>query len=176
MHTKRKIPFVLINTLLLYIPLLALTDNQTDRQTNRQIHLLCVGWRNIFPAVLLWQFFGCGGNSFRWYLPTIPVVLLCLFFCCGRKLFLVAQVSFLVVAGKGFRCYFPSYHTSCAVVSVFWLRREIVFGYSVSRKDSYLVFLIERQTARKCVIFTRSNTLLLCVSLLSIYLLYQKDQ
>ncbi len=31
---KDKLPFVLINTLLLYIPLLALTDGQTDRETN----------------------------------------------------------------------------------------------------------------------------------------------
>jgi hypothetical protein len=57
----------------------------------------------------------------------------------------------------------------------FWLRGEIVFGYSVSKKDSYLVSLIERQTTSKCVYFVKSNTLLLCVSLLSIYLLYQKD-
>ena len=100
----------------------------------------------------------------------------CVFFFCSGKQFLVAQVGFLVVAGKSFRCYFLTYHTSCAVVSVFWLRREIVFGYSVSKKDSYLVSLIERRTASKCVYFVRSNTLLLCVSLLSIYLLYQKDQ
>jgi hypothetical protein len=32
---------------------------------------------------------------------------------------LVAQVSFLVVAGNSFRCYLLTYHTSCAVVSVF---------------------------------------------------------
>jgi hypothetical protein len=30
-----------------------------------QEHSLRVGWRNIFPVVLLCQFFGCGGNSFR---------------------------------------------------------------------------------------------------------------
>ncbi len=39
----------------------------------------------------------------------------------------------------------------------FWLRREVVFGYSVSKKDSYLVSLIERQTTRKCVYFVRSK-------------------
>ncbi len=39
--------------------------------------------------------FVVAGNSFRCYLPNIPVVPLCL----------VAQVSFLVVAGKHFRCY-----------------------------------------------------------------------
>ncbi len=114
--------------------------------------------------------------SFRGYLPSIPVVPLCLFFCFAGKQFLVAQVGFLVVAGNSFRCYFLTYHTSCAIVSVFWLWREIVFGYSVSKKDSYSVFLIERRTASKCVYFVRSNNLLLCVSLLSIYLLYQKDR
>jgi hypothetical protein len=57
---------------------------------------------------------------------------------------LVAQVGFLVVVEKSFRCYFLTYHTSCAVMSVFWLRREIVFGYSVSKKDSDSVSLIER--------------------------------
>ncbi len=66
---------------------------------------------------------------------------------------MVAQVSFLVVAGKSFRCYFLTYHTSSAVVSVFWLRQEIVVGYSVSKKDSYSVSLIERQTASKGVCY-----------------------
>ncbi len=164
----------LVNTLLLYIPLLTLTDRQNDRQTEKQIHLLLVGWRNIFPVVLLCQFFGCGGNSFRWYLSTIPVVLLC--FVLLRQEIVFGCTGWFFGCGESFRCYFLSYHTSCAVVSVFWLRREIVFGYSVSKKDSYLVYLIERWTTSKCVYFIRSNTLLLCVSLLPIYLLYQKDQ
>jgi hypothetical protein len=34
---KEKLPFILINTLLLHIPLLALTDRQTDRQTDIQM-------------------------------------------------------------------------------------------------------------------------------------------
>jgi hypothetical protein len=42
------------------------------------------------------------GNSFRFYLPTIPVVPLCLFFCCGGKLFWVAQIIFFVVARNSF--------------------------------------------------------------------------
>jgi hypothetical protein len=100
---------------------------------------------------------------------------------CHCDFFVVAAgnsfgCGFLVVAGKGFRCYFLTYHTSRAVVSVFWLQRERVFGDSVSKKGSYSVSLIERQTASKRVYFVRSNTLLLFVSLLSIYLLYQKDQ
>jgi hypothetical protein len=55
---KEKFPFVLINTILLHIPLLALTDGLTELQTEEQMHLLRVGWRNIFPVVLLCQFFG----------------------------------------------------------------------------------------------------------------------
>ncbi len=147
-------------------------DRQTDRETNT---LATRGLEEHFSSCAVVSVFGCGGNSFRWYLPTMPVVPLCLFLlqweivfgCTGR---------FLVVAGKSFRCYFLTYHTSCAVVSAFWLWREIVFGYSVSKKDSHLVSLIEWWTASKCVYFVRSNTLLLCVTLLSIYLLYQKDQ
>ena len=60
-------------------------------------------------------------------------------------------------------------------MSVFWLRREIVFGCTVSKKDSYSVSLIERESASQCVYFVRSNTLLLCISLLCIYLLYHTD-
>ncbi len=56
----------------------------------------------------------------------------------------VAQVNFLVVAGKGFKCYLLTNHTSCAIVSVVWFWREIVFGCTVSQKDSYLVSLRER--------------------------------
>ncbi len=38
---KEKLPFVLINTLLLHIPLLVLTDRQTDRQRNEYT---CCAW------------------------------------------------------------------------------------------------------------------------------------
>ncbi len=61
-------------------------------------------------------------------------------------------------------------------MSVFWLRREIVLGFTVSKKDSYLVSSsIERESASTCVYFVRSNTLLLFISLLCIYLLYRTD-
>jgi hypothetical protein len=60
-------------------------------------------------------------------------------------------------------------------VSVFWLRREIVFGCTLSKKGSYSVSLIQREYASKCVYFVRSNTLLLCISLLCIYLLCHTD-
>ena len=99
------------------------------------LHSLRWAGGTFFPVVPLCQFFVVvAGNSFRCYLPTIPVVPLCL----------VAQVSFLVVAGKSFRCYLLTDQTSCAIVSVFWFRQEIVFGCTVSKKDSYLVSLRER--------------------------------
>ncbi len=79
------------------------------------------------------------------------------------------------MAGNILRCYLLTYHTSCAVVSGFWLQREIVFSCTVSKKDSYSVSLIERESPCKCVYFVGSNTLLLCISLLCIYLLYCTD-
>jgi hypothetical protein len=104
---KEKLPFVLINTLLLHIPVLALIHGRTELRTETQIHPLRVGWRNFFSScAAVSVFFVVAGNSFRCYLPTIPVVQLCL----------VAQVSFLVVAGKSFRCYLLTNHTSCAIV------------------------------------------------------------
>jgi hypothetical protein len=94
-----------------------------------QIHSLRVGWRNFFSSCAIVSVFCVAGNSFGCYLPIIPVVPLCL----------VAQVSFLVVAGENFRCYLLTNHTSCAVVSIFSFRPEIVFGCTVSKKDSFLV-------------------------------------
>ncbi len=55
---KEKLPFVLIHTLLLHIPLLALTDRQKDRQ--RHIHLLHMGWRNFFSSCAVVSVFGSG--------------------------------------------------------------------------------------------------------------------
>ncbi len=65
----------------------------------------------------------------------------CVFFLLRREIVFGCTGQFFGCDGKGFRCYFLTYHTSCAVVSVFWLRWEIVFGYSVSKKESYSVSL-----------------------------------
>jgi hypothetical protein len=69
----------------------------------------CGSHLDYLKLVFVSLFVVVAGNSFRCYLPTIPVVPLCL----------VAQVRFLVVAGKSFRCYLHTNHTSCAVVSIF---------------------------------------------------------
>ena len=164
----------LVNTLLLYIPLFTLTDGQNDRQ--RPNTLATHGLEEHFSSCAVVSVFWLWWKQFQVILTFHTSCAVVSFFCCSGKKFLVAWVHFLVVAGNSFRYYFLTYHTSCAVVSVFWLQREIVFGYSVSKKDSYSISLIERQTASKCVYFIRSNTLLLCVSLLSICLLYRKDQ
>jgi hypothetical protein len=78
---KEKLPIFLINTLLLHIPLLALTDRRTELQSEEQIHLLHVGWRNFFPVVLLCQFLVLAGNRFWFYILTYlefnTVVALC---------------------------------------------------------------------------------------------------
>ncbi len=147
----------------------------TELQTEKQINLLHVGWRNFFSVVLLCQFFGCCRKQFQVLLTYHTSCAIVSYFCCGGKQFWVAQISFLVVAGNSFRCFLLIYHTSCAVVSVFWQQWEIVFGCTVSKKDSYSVSFKERESASKCVYFVRSNTLLLCISLLCIYLLYRTD-
>ncbi len=105
-------PFFLINTLLLYIPLLALTDRRNHRQRK--------GWRNLFPfpVVLLCQFFVLVENRLWFYILLMyleyhTVVVLCYFFCSGGKQFQV------------FRTY-STYCTIqlCGCVS-FWFWREI---------------------------------------------------
>ncbi len=141
-----------------------------DRQRDEYTHCTWAGG-TFFPVVPLCQFFSYGGKQFQVLLTYHTSCAVMSFFGCGAKQFLIAQVSFLVVAGNSFRCYLLTYHTSCAIVSVFWLRREIVIGSTVYKKDSYLLSSIERESASRCVYFVRSNTLLQCNSLLCIYLL-----
>ena len=145
-----------------------MTDGETNTLATRWLeeHVSSCAVVSVFQ---LWR------KQFQVILTYHTSCVIVSFVCCGRKQFLVEQVGFLVVAGKSFRCYLLTDNTSCAIVSVYWFRWEIVFGCTVSKKDSYLVSIIERQTASKCVYFVRSNTLLLCISLICIYLLYPTD-
>ncbi len=162
--------------------------SQTEWWTEEWIHLLRVGWRNVFSSCavvsffLLWReivlgvtylpyklwccviFLVVAGNCFglhrsvfwlwweivlgvTYFLSTIPVVVLCHFFGCNGKLFWVAQISFLVVVGNSFGCYLLLiYHTSCAVVSVIWLRWEIVLVAQFQRK--ILIHFFNRERIR----------------------------
>ncbi len=79
------------------------------------------------------------------------------FFCCWGKQFLVAQVSFLVVAGNNFRCYFLTYRTIPVVPLCQFVgcgKKQFLVTQFL-RKISYLVSLIERRTTSKCVYFIR---------------------
>jgi hypothetical protein len=78
---KEKLPIILINTLLLHISLLALTDGQNDRRRNEYT---CYAWAGgtFFPVVLLCQFSVLAGNRFWFYILLMyleyhTVVVLC---------------------------------------------------------------------------------------------------
>ncbi len=64
---KKKLPIFLINTLLLHIPFLALTDGQNDRQRNEYTRCAWAGG-TFFPVVLSCQFLVLVGNRFWFYI------------------------------------------------------------------------------------------------------------
>ncbi len=64
---KEKLPFVLISTLLLHIPLLALTDRQNYWWRNKYTRCAWAGG-TFFPVVLLCRFFVLAGNRFWFYI------------------------------------------------------------------------------------------------------------
>jgi hypothetical protein len=75
MHAEEKLPFVLINTLLLHIPLLALTDRQNDGQ--RPNTLAARGLEVLFFQLcccvnfLFWREIGFGFTYLRTLLNKI---------------------------------------------------------------------------------------------------------
>jgi hypothetical protein len=79
-YLYRNLFLFLINTLLLYIPLLALTDRQNYR---RRLKYTCWAWAGgiFFTVLLLCQFLVLAGNRFWFYilmfLEYTTVVVLC---------------------------------------------------------------------------------------------------
>jgi hypothetical protein len=70
--------------------------------------------------------------------------------------------------------YVLSVQYSCAVVPVFWLWREIDLKMRTRfSKKSYWVLLLS--SASQCVYLIKPNTLLLCIFLFCIFLLYRAD-
>jgi hypothetical protein len=74
----RGFPF-LHNSLLLFS---LIPYSQMEWLTESQICLLCMGWRNLFPVVLLFQFFVPAGNRFWFFILLMSleyhtVVVLC---------------------------------------------------------------------------------------------------
>ncbi len=82
-----------------------------DRITEKQIHLLHVGWRNFFPVVLLrqWEI----GFGLHTYVLRVQ-------YSCG--VVLVFWLRQKIVFGV---TYVLIIQYNCAVVSFFWLWREI---------------------------------------------------
>jgi hypothetical protein len=112
---KEKLPFILINTLLLHIPLLALTDGQNDWQRNK--HTLCAWAGGTFFQLcccVIFLFWREIGFFLHTYVLRVQ-------YSCGvvLVLWLRQEIVFDVT-------YVLSVQYSCAVVSVFWLWREIV--------------------------------------------------
>ncbi len=67
------VPIFLINTLLLYIPLIDLTHRQNDWQRNKYTRCAWAGG-TFFPVALLCQFFVLVGNRFWFYIPSETVL------------------------------------------------------------------------------------------------------
>ncbi len=109
MHAKRKITihshkhsFTLYPSLSAY--------SQTDRMMDgEQIQLLCVGWRNFFPVVVLCQLLVLAGNRFWFtYLCTQSTIQL---WCC---------FSFLVAVGNSFWCYIRLVYNTVVLLCQFF--------------------------------------------------------
>ena len=119
-HAVINSPYLSDNTLLLYIPLLALTDGQNYGQRNRQRNEYTrYAWAGgtFFAVVLLCQFSVLAGNRFWFYLLCTYV--LRVQYSCGVVLFFLfwREIVFGVT-------YVLSVKYSCAVVSVFLLWQE----------------------------------------------------
>jgi hypothetical protein len=117
---EKKVPIFLINTLLLHIPLLALTDGQNDRQRDKYTRCVLAGGT---------FFHCCDAVSVFWFWREIGFDVTYLRTQSTTQLW--HCVSFLVLAGNRFGVTYYTYlalsvQYSCAVVSVFLLWREIV--------------------------------------------------
>ncbi len=120
----RNLFLFLINTLLLYPSLspYRMTDERTEKRIHslrvgwRNLPTLCVGWRNLFSSCPVVSVFGSGGKQVlvvhtTMYLEYHTVVVLCQFFWFWREI--VFGVTYIL-----------SVQYSCAVVSFFLLWRE----------------------------------------------------
>ncbi len=116
-HAERKIPIYLINTFLLHIPLLALTDRQNDRQRTK--YTLCAWAGGTFSSCAVVSVFGSG----RKYVLVLHTYVLRVQYSCGIVLIVLfwQEIVFGVT-------YVLSVQYSCAAVSVFWLQQKIVLN------------------------------------------------
>ncbi len=111
---NEKLPFILINTLLLYIPLLALTDGQNDREMNT---LAARRLEELFSSCAVVSVFGSGRKQVLVVHTCVHIVQ----YSCG--IVLVFWFWREIVFGV---TYVLRVQYSCAIVSVIWLWRDIV--------------------------------------------------
>ncbi len=146
----------------------------TDREINT---LATCGLEEHFYSCAVVSVFWLWRKQFQVILTYHTSCAVVSFFLLRQEIVFGCTGQFFGCGGKQFQVLLPylSYHTSCAIVSVFWLQWEIVFGYSVSKKDSYSVSLIERRTTSKCVYFVRSKPFTLCLSTLYLSLVPERS-
>ena len=140
---KEKLPIFLINTLLLHIPLLALTDGRNYGQRNEYT---CYAWAGgtFFPVVLLCQFFVLAGNRFWFYIllmylgyRTIQLWCCVSFFGSGRKQFLVLR-TYLVYNTVVRLCQFFCCGGKLNFLQIFLLNdnlRKFLLGFFILQKQ-----------------------------------------
>ncbi len=129
--------------------------------------MLCVGWRNFFPVVLLCQFLVLAGNRFWFYLLCTHV--LSVQYSCGVELVFWFWREIVLVL----RMYLV-YNTVVRLCQFFGCGGESFSKWEhVSTKNILLGYFL--WSASRCVFFIRPNTLLLCVFLFCIFLLYHID-
>ncbi len=85
-------------------------------------------------------------------------------------------VSFLVLAGNSFWCYI---RTQCTIQLCSCVRFLVMAGNSSQNESTFLqqniIGLLYYDPINRCVYFIRPNTLLLCIFLFCIFLLYCAD-
>ena len=102
-----------MNTLLLYVPLLALTDRQTDRR-NEYTYFAWAGGTFFQLCCCVVSVFGSGGKKVLVY---IRMYYFRVQYSCGGVLVLWLQWEIIFIVLH----ILLSVQYSCAVVSVFWL-------------------------------------------------------
>ncbi len=132
-----------------------------DRQRNKYT---CCTWAGgtLFSSCAVVSVFGSGGKQ----VLVLHAYVLRVQYSCG--VVLVFWFQWEIVFGV---TYVLIVQYSCAVVSVFWLWREIVLKMRTCfYKKILLGYFI--MICYRCVYFIRPNTLLLCIFLFCIFLLY----
>jgi hypothetical protein len=117
-----------------------------ESQTESQIHLLHVGWRNLlFPVVLLCQFFVLAGNRFSFYMLLMYLeyhtVGCCVsFFGSGGKLFLVL-LTYLVYNTVVRLCQFFCCGRKATLVRIFLLNPNFLLVHRNKLSVTMYLFL-----------------------------------